>query len=107
MNQAVVAMIAAYNKTKSPITEMVLFENVVMCRNKKGAYVLTYPIDNFYWTKRTAAKTKKVTAAIPSNGKKELWISGKFSKLAAQNLKELGWEIYDRSLEKLNLGNPY
>ena len=107
MNQAVAAMIAAYNRTKSPITEMVLFENVVMCRNKKGAYVLTYPIDNFYWTKNTAAKTKKVTAAIPSNGKKELWISGKFSELASRKLKELGWEIYDRSLEKLNLGNPY
>jgi hypothetical protein len=107
VNQAVAAMIAGYNQKKSPITEVRTFENVMMFRNKKGDYVVAYPVDNFPWTKQTAAKTKKVTAAIPSNGKKELWISGGFSEVAARNLKKMGWELHSHSLHRLDVGNPY
>ena len=107
LNQVVAAMIAGYNRKISPITDVATFENVAMFKNEKGAYVLTYPIDNFFWTKQTAAKTKKVTAAIPSNGKKELWISGGFSELASRKLKDLGWEVHGHSLHRLDVGNPY
>jgi hypothetical protein len=107
VNQVVAAMIAGYNRKKSPITEVRTFENVVMFKNEKGAYVVTYPVDNFPWTKQTAAKTKKVTTAIPSDGKKELWISGGFSELASLNLKDLGWEVHGHSFERLDIGYPY
>ena len=107
MHQAVAAMIAGYNRTQSPITEVRTFENIVIFRNKKGSYVITYPMDNFFWTKRTAAKTIKVSAALPSGVKKELWISGNFSKLASHKLKELGWVLKGQSLKNLNVGNPY
>jgi hypothetical protein len=107
VNQVVAAMIAGYNQKKSPITEVRTFENVALFRNEKGAYVVTYPVDNFPWTKQTAAKTKKVTAAIPSDGKKELWISGKFSELASRNLKQLGWDVHGHSFERLDVRNPY
>jgi hypothetical protein len=107
VNQVAAAMIAGYNRKKSPIIEVRTFENVAMFRNEKGAYVVTYPVDNFFWTNRTAAKTKKVTAAIPSNVKKELWISGGFSEVAARNLKTLGWEVHSHSLHRLDVVNPY
>jgi hypothetical protein len=107
VNQAVAAMIAAYNRKKSPITEVRTFENVVMFRNEKGAYVVAYPADNFPWTKQTVTKTKKVTAALGSGAKKELWISGGVSEVASRNLKDLGWEVHGHSFERLDVGNPY
>jgi len=107
VNQVVAAMIAGYNRKKSPITEVRTFENVVMFKNEKGAYVVAYPVDNFPWTKQTAAKTKKVTAALGSGAKKELWISGGFSEVASRNLKDLGWEVHGHSFERLDIGYPY
>jgi hypothetical protein len=107
VNQVVAAMIAGYNQKKSPITEIRTFENVVMFKNEKGAYVVAYPVDNFPWTKQTAAKTKKVTAALGSGAKKELWISGGFSELASRNLKDLGWEVHGHSFERLDMGSPF
>jgi hypothetical protein len=107
VNQVAAAMIAGYNRKQSPITEVRTFENVALFRNEKGAYVVAYPVDNFYWTTRTEAKTKKVTAAMPSDGKKELWISGGFSELASRNLKQLGWELHGHSFERLDIGYPY
>jgi hypothetical protein len=107
VNQVVAAMIAGYNRKKSLITKVRTFENVAMFQNEKGSYVVAYPVDNFYWTTRTEAKTKKVTAAMPSGAKKELWISGGFSKLASHNLKKLGWEVHGHSFERLDVGNPY
>lgn len=107
VNQVVAAMIVGYNRKKSPITEVRTFENVALFRNEKGAYVVAYPVDNFYWTTRTEAKTKKVTAAMPSDAKKELWISGGFSKLASHNLKKLGWKVHGHSFERLDVGSPF
>jgi len=107
MYQAVAAMIAAYNKTQVPITEVHTIEKVLLFRNEKGSYVLTYPIDNFFWTKQAAEKTKKVLRLLPSKARKELWISGTFSDLAAKNLHALGWVLHDRSMGTLKMGNPY
>ncbi len=107
MYQAVAAMIAGYNRHKTPITKIGSHDNVIMFRNTEGSYVLTYPADNFFWTKRIANKVKGVVSAIPSGAKKELWISGRFSDLSAKNLKRLGWVINDQALIKLEVGNPY
>ncbi len=107
MYQAVAVMIAAYNKTQVPITEVHTVENVLLFRSEKGSYVLTYPIDNFFWTKQAAEKTKKVLRLLPSKAGKELWISGTFSDLAVKKLNELGWVLHDRSMGKLKMGNPY
>ncbi len=107
MYQAVAAMIAAYNKTQVPITEVHTVKNVLLFRNEKGSYVLTYPIDNFFWTKQAAEKTKKVLRQLPSRARKELWILGKFSDLAVKKLNELGWVLHDRSMGKLKMANPY
>ena len=106
MYQAVAAMIAAYNETQVSITEVRAFENVAIFRNEKGSYVLAYPIDNFIWTEQTEAKTRKVRANLKGE-KKELWISGGFSDVAAKNLKVLGWELHGQSLGKLKMENPY
>ena len=107
VNQVVAAMIAGYNQKISPITEVRTFENVAMFRNEKGSYVVAYPVDNFPWTKKTVAKTKKVSVALPSGAKKELWISGGFSEMASRNLKILGWGVHSHSFERLDVGNPY
>ena len=107
MYQAVAAMIAAYNKTQVPITDVRAVGNVLLFRNEKGSSVLTYPIDNFFWTKHTAEKTKKVLGRLSSKDRKELWISGTFSDLAAKKLHELGWVLHDQSMAKLKMVNPY
>jgi len=107
MYQAVAAMIAAYNKTQVPITEVRIVENVVLFRNGKGSSVLTYPIDNFSWTQLTAKKMEQLLGRLPSEDRKEVWISGEFSDLAVKNLNELGWVLHDRSMGKLKMGNPY
>lgn len=107
MYQAAVAMIAAYNRTQLPVSNLGTFEKIMMFRNNKGAYVITFPIDNFLWTKRSAEKTMQLTKKIPAKAKKELWISGHYSDLAVQKLKELGWVIYDQAFSKLGTGNPY
>ena len=107
MYQAVAVMIAAYNKTQVSITEVRTFEDVVLFRNEKGSYVLTYPVDNYFWTTQAAGKTQRVLGQVPSKDRKELWILGKFSDLAVKNLNELGWVLHDRSMGKLAMGNPY
>ena len=107
MFQAVAAMIAAYNRTKVPITEIRTFENVAIFRNKNGSYVITYPLDNFLWIKRTEGKAKRLINLLPAGEKKELWISGKFSDLASSNMNKLGWILKDQAFKNLDLKNPY
>ena len=107
MYQAVTAMVAAYDKTQSTVSEISTIDNVVLFRNEKGSTVLTYPIDNFFWTLHTAKKTQQVLEEFSLKDKKELWISGSFSELAVKNLNELGWVLHDQSMEKLKLENPY
>ncbi len=107
MYQAVAAMIAAYNKTQVPITEVRIVENLVLFQNGKGSSVLTYPVDKFSWTQLTAKKMEQVLGRLSWKVKKELWISGEFSDLAVKNLNELGWVLHDRSMGKLKMGNPY
>jgi len=107
MFQAVAAMIAAYNRTKVPITEIRTFENVAIFRNKNGSYVITYPLDNFLWIKRTEGKAKRLINLLPAEEKKELWISGKFSDLASTNMNKLGWIVNDQAFKNLDLKNPY
>jgi len=107
MYQAVAAMIAAYNESQVPITEIATTGKIVMFRNNKGSYVITYPIDNFFWTEETAKKTQKVLGKFRSKKNKELWISGKFSDLSVKSLNNLGWVLHDNAFEKLKMKSPY
>ncbi len=107
MYQAVATMIAAYNRGVAPIKNIGTYGNVVAFKNDQGSYVLTYPVDHFFWTERIANKSKRVTEALPAGRKKELWISGRFSDLSSQNLQKLGWFINDQALEKLKVDNLY
>jgi len=100
-------MIAAYNESQVPITEIATTGKIVMFRNNKGSYVITYPIDNFFWTEETAKKTQKVLGKFRSKKNKELWISGKFSDLSVKSLNNLGWVLHDNAFEKLKMKSPY
>jgi len=107
MYQAVAAMIAAYNIKKIQIAQIGSLKDCVIFKTVKGSYVLIYPIDNYFWTKKIATKTKALTNAMPSGAKKELWISGRFSELSSKNLVHLKWAINDQALTLLDVGNPY
>lgn len=95
--QVIAEMLAAYNKEKASIAEIRLVQNVVTFRDTNGVVGVTYPADNLYWTRRTAALAKNVAESVPDATRKEMWITGSVTPMSASNMEQMGWTVRTNS----------
>ncbi|MFQ5445042.1 MAG: hypothetical protein ACE5EK_10550, partial [Nitrospinales bacterium] len=95
--QVIAEMLAAYNKEKASIAEISLVQNVVTFRDMNGVVGVTYPADNLYWTRRTAALAKNVAESVPDATRKEMWITGSVTQMSASNMEQMGWTVHTNS----------
>jgi hypothetical protein len=99
-------LLATYNARHSPVTELVDTQRrLPLARTRNGSTLLAVPVDYLNWTESTAtgAQAIQAIAGKQSPGKKtELWVEGRVSDRARQELTKLGWVIHDRAFDRLH-----
>lgn len=89
-------MMAVYNANVTPVKAIRHISGILHLINKKGTVVLLAPVDHVFWTKRLADKLNKFEAATNA-ANKELWVTGKFDKMARNQLEATGWKITENA----------
>jgi hypothetical protein len=82
-------MMAGYHANVTPIERIRNIDGVVILQRKDGILVLLAPADYVFWTKKLEERVNsfeyKIGKMTEVSGK-ELWITGKFDKMARANL---------------------
>jgi hypothetical protein len=98
-------LLAAYNKSRSPVTEIVETQRrLPLARARNGSALLAVPVDYLNWTAVTeqGAQAFFAVAGKQSADKKiEIWVEGQVSDRARQGLTKLGWTVHDRAFAQL------
>lgn len=69
-----------------PASELIALEQSIAARTKSGIYRVTLPVDHLSWTEALQQRD-----SAPS--KRQLWIAGSVSRLAARELRRAGWQV--------------
>lgn len=91
-------MMANYRTHVSPLSRVVDVNGVALLQTKDGTIIGMFPLDYVAWTSALMQKESVTSASIKKlygNVDKELWISGKFNRLAADVLQARGWKVKD------------
>lgn len=89
-------MMAGYHANVAPIERVRNIDGVLISQRKDGRLVLVAPADYVFWTKNLEAKVKSFENTISKMtdiSGKELWIAGKFDKVARVNFEKNGWKV--------------
>ena len=97
-------MYAGYHKTVAPFETIIALGEFAAARTAKNEVVFNVPLDHLVWTEAMAtlltAADKRVTQATrPAN--KQLWVAGTVSARARKEIESLGWQVQERSEERL------
>ncbi|MBM4255477.1 MAG: hypothetical protein FJ147_06210 [Deltaproteobacteria bacterium] len=82
-------LLAHYHKTVSPLIGITIVGTIVGW-NQEGNIIVPSDVDYIAWTRRIAEFAQHPNLQTPE---RHLWISGKFSPLAKQELRSLGWTV--------------
>ncbi|HIF52162.1 MAG TPA: hypothetical protein EYQ42_11660 [Thiotrichaceae bacterium] len=89
-------MYAGYNKSVKPVKEFISIREISVAKSSDNKIVFNVPLDYMVWTKglETVASiiTQEVARMKDVTGR-EIWVTGKFSPLAKENLGKMGWTI--------------
>ncbi|MGE0821180.1 MAG: hypothetical protein AB7G75_06995 [Candidatus Binatia bacterium] len=87
-----VQMLADYHEKKKPLAAIAA-PGLVIARDHEGTLVLPAPVDYVSWTERVSSFAKNPEfLAIPQ---RTLWITGKMSPRAKQELEAAGWTLHE------------
>jgi hypothetical protein len=92
-----------YSEKSQKLARFVHFGHFSCAQAVDGALVVVAPVDKLLWTRETAEHITALNAAILGENPKArriLWITGTFTPLAESQLKELGWSLRAKALEK-------
>jgi hypothetical protein len=93
-------MYAGYNKSVKPVKEFISIREISIAKTKDNKIVFNIPLDYMVWTKGlegvASIITQEVTGMKDITGR-EIWVTGKFSRLAKENLGKMGWEVHEGS----------
>ena len=87
-----VAILARHHKAVAPIAE-VRVAGTVLAKGRDGALVVPAPVDHVSWTERAATFARRPDLKARVRG---LWLAGRVSPRARQELTALGWQIHER-----------
>jgi hypothetical protein len=103
--QQMAEMMRGYHLHVGDVDRLVALPRIPALYTKDHALVVMLPVDHLFWTSRVALVAQGLTAHIPRRpriARRELWIAGRVSPRARQELESLGWTVYEQVSEKLN-----
>ena len=98
-------ILAAYNQSRQKITQ-ILDTSVLpigVTDNKTVVYIL--PVDYLSWTQKVSRSMELVDSQLDHrapNYSIELWLEGKVTDPARQNITQLSWSVHDHSVKRLS-----
>jgi hypothetical protein len=97
-------MYAGYHKTVAPVETFIALGEFAAVRTTKNEVVFNVPLDHLVWTQDmanllTAADARVTQLTRPVN--KQLWVAGTVSGRAKKEVESRGWQVHERSEEKL------
>lgn len=97
--------LGGYHQKISPIKHLSVTKPLVSARAENGAVIVPFPLDYGVWTEQVSALVHKtVTENRKHEGKPkfELWVTGKMSPLAKQNLDMNGITVYEEIHKRMD-----
>ena len=93
--QRIAQMMAGYSNNVERITQLGVIDNLPVAATDSRKVLVFFPADKFIWTERTDERANVIDRIVESlqPDKKELWIAGRFSSLAKEELTERGWVL--------------
>jgi len=85
-----------YNELRSPITDIRIWNGLVLAAAQSGRVLIPFPLDHGVWTKRAAGLMARLKAESEAMGFREgydFWVAGTVSPLASERGKELGIDV--------------
>jgi len=97
-------MYAGYHKAIAPVETFIALGEFAAVRTVKNEVVFNVPLDHLVWTQDmakllTAADARVTQLTRPAN--KQLWVAGTVSPRAKKEIETLGWQVQERSEERL------
>lgn len=97
-------MYAGYHKAITPIETFIALGEFAAARTIKNEVVFNVPLDHLVWTQEmakllTAAHARVTQLTRPAN--KQLWVTGTVSARAKKEIESRGWQVNERSEERL------
>jgi hypothetical protein len=97
-------MYAGYHKAIAPIETFIALGDFAAARTTKNEVVFNVPLDHLVWTQDmakllTAADARVTQMTRPLN--KQLWVAGTVSDRAKKEIQSRGWQLNERSEERL------
>jgi len=86
-------LIANYNKKIAPVTGIIQAGRAPMVQTARGT-VSILPVDYLYWS--------APIEALAANGRGQMWITGRASRLANAQLAARGWTLTSKAGDKLD-----
>ncbi len=101
--QRLAEMMRGYHIHVTPVTEIIPVRSIVVAYTAEKNIVVTLPVDYLYWTETLAIGAEALaTMSVDLPFKqKELWLTGKASPIAWQELENKGIVVIERQREKL------
>jgi hypothetical protein len=97
-------MYAGYHQKIAPFESFLSFDGLPGGRTVKGDLVFNSPLDHLVWTEPIARFITAVNNLVQETGGikgKQFWVTGTVSATARKELERLGWQVQERSEERL------
>ncbi|HEV8118616.1 MAG TPA: hypothetical protein VGQ32_08840 [Thermoanaerobaculia bacterium] len=94
-----------FNKTEAPVSAIVSGLPGACVIAKGDRFACLYPLDYIAYTENVAAAIDRMTKKAQSDypkAKRELWLSGRPSPRASQELQTRGWTVHEKSLKLIS-----
>ena len=95
---------SVYHEKWQKLEKFIHFGEFSCAQATDGTVVVVAPVDHLLWTEQSSEHITTLNDIIlqgQPGGRRVLWITGSFSPLAEKSMKELGWELRPRALEKI------
>lgn len=91
---------AGYHKHIAPLKHLSPMARLARAEKDDGSIVVVFPGDHVIWSDRVADITKSLVEISKGAGV-EIWITGDFSPIAHDKMKEMGLKAYTKSRSQL------
>jgi hypothetical protein len=97
-------MYAGYHRAVAPFESFLSFDGLPAGRTTSGDLVFNSPLDHLVWTEPIARFITAVNNIVQETGGikgKQFWVTGTVSPRAKKELESRGWQVQERSEERL------
>ena len=97
-----VVLTAGYHKNIAPLKHLSPMARLVRAEKDDGSIVVILPGDHIIWSEKVADVTRSLVEKGGAKGAGlEAWVTGDFSPMAHDKMKEMGWNVYANSRSRL------